>query len=81
MIRAAYPGNEEVVKDVVYVEIWDYSMKRFEEGYSLASIYDDVAAEVGVKSEEDGNRLLEIILRASRDWKTILPGAMKVVMD
>lgn len=80
MIRSAYPGNEEVVKDVVYVEIWDYSMKRLAEGCPLASIYEDAAAEVGVKSEEEGNRLLEIILRASREWRTVLPGAVKVVM-
>lgn len=80
MIRAAYPGNEEVVKDVVHVEIWDYSMRRFAEGHSLAAIYEDAAAEMGVKSEEEGNRLLEIILRASREWRTVLLGAVKVVM-
>ena len=81
MIRGAYPGNEEVVKDVVHVEVWDYAMNRFAEGHSMTAIYEDAAAEMGIKSEEDSNRLLEIILRASREWTTILPGVMKVVMD
>lgn len=81
IIRAAYPGNEEVVKDVVCVEIWDNAMERFASGDSLTAIFEDTAVEVGAKSEDDKNRLLEIILRASRDWKVLFPGAMKAVMD
>lgn len=76
-IRAAYPGNEEVVKDVVYVEIWDYSMRRFKEGASATDIFSEVNEELHTK---DVKSLVTIIQRARDEWQVILPGARVVVV-
>ena len=80
-VRAAYPGNTEILRDVVHVEIWQYAMGRFAEGHLLSDIYDEVAKEVNAKTEQDEDRLLEIILTASREWKDMIPGARMVVMS
>lgn len=75
MIRAAYPGNEEVVKDVVHVEIWDYSMRRFAEGASATDIFSEVNNELQTKNVKG---LVAVIQRARDEWQDVLPGARVV---
>lgn len=75
-IRAAYPGNEEVVKDVVHVEIWDYAMRRFAAGASATDIFSEVNDELHTR---DVKSLVAIIQRARDEWEVILPGAKVVV--
>lgn len=77
MIRAAYPGNEEVVKDVVYVEIWDHSMKRFAEGASATDIFSEVNNELQTKNVKG---LVAVIQRARDEWQDVLPGARVVII-
>ena len=74
-IRAAYPGNEEVVKDVVYVEIWDYSMRRFAAGASATDIFSEVNSELQTK---DVKGLVAVIQRARDEWQDVLTGARVV---
>lgn len=75
MIRAAYPGNDDVVKDVVHVEIWDYSMRRFAEGASATDIFSEVNDELHTR---DVKSLVAIIQRARDEWQDVLTGARVV---
>ena len=74
-IRAAYPGNEEVVKDVVHVEIWDYSMRRFAEGASATDIFSEVNNDLQTKNVKG---LVAVIQRARDEWQDVLTGARVV---
>jgi hypothetical protein len=77
-VRAAFPDNIDVLRDVVYVEIWNYAMVRFSEQGTFGEIFAEVTDEMPLKSEDDATRLSKIIHRAQLEWKLILPG-QKVV--
>ncbi len=74
-IRAAYPGNDDVVRDVVHVEIWNYAMKRFAAGGSATDIFSEVNSELQTK---DVKKLVSIIQRAREEWVNLIPGARVV---
>ena len=79
-VKAAFPGNTEILRDVVHVEIWEYAMDRFAAGHLLSDIYETVAAEICAKTDKDKDRLIEIVLKASRDWKYMIFCARTVVI-
>lgn len=77
-VRAAFPGNNDVLRDVVHVEIWNYAMVRFSEQGTFGEIFAEVTDEVPLKDDGDATRLSKIIHMAQSEWKLILPG-QKVV--
>lgn len=78
VVRKLFPESPETWKDVVHVEVWEYALSRFAGGGSTLDIYEEIDAELGVKSAEDARRLVGIIERARAEWRDIVPGVRVV---